>query len=92
MKLELWELFAQVWKLMRATEDEVKTMQTTDFQDATRILHTFGRLFVEVFPKTKSNYMHIIVCHLVDVSNYFFIICFDYFINYFSYGNDTEAY
>jgi hypothetical protein len=73
-----------VWDLLGSSDNEVEKMRALDFVDQQK-LFDFGRLYVTRYPHSKSTYVHIIVCHLVEVCNDTrFINNNDIYLNYFA--------
>lgn len=64
--------FAVVWDLLGTTKEELEIL---DRKQAQKAFYTFGKLFITAYPNTKATYIHIVVCHTVEVSIFYLYSC-----------------
>ena len=67
-----WEMLNTVWDMLHYTSKEVKTAEKGDFKKEKETFDNFGKLFLKVWAKKKtfSQYLHIVLCHTIQVCTF----------------------
>lgn len=75
---KLWGYWEQVWKIMHAPTKEIENWTPADKKQKRELIKEFGSFFVDIYPETSWHYpiyLHIVVCHLMDMIEEFGSLC-----------------
>ncbi len=68
----LWQQLEEIWNIVHATEETVQTWKTEGFETQKVKLEEFGKRWLVAYPTfLYSFYLHIVVCHTVELWNRF---------------------
>lgn len=67
--LKLWKKLRKVVSLIEAPSKQLDEWRSVDrdFKSQQKTFNSWASNHIKRFPKTKSRYIHIIVCHTVDL-------------------------
>lgn len=76
---KLWDFWLKIWKVLHATSSEIREWKDSDKKEKRKLLEDFGTFFYEFYNDAPSShypiYLHIIVCHLMDMIEEFGSLC-----------------
>jgi len=68
---KVWELFLQIWELLQKSDTQLCDYSLLTWKQSEDLTKEFGQKWISTYPTSKSHYLHIVVCHCIDLQKKF---------------------